>query len=104
MTATTEEETESFSNICCRWLDTVRSLTCKRRAISFRFIPWEEDPYIFVRRRRALRGHGIMIAQKRNLKRETRFTLLRRDYTGNPRLEKKMPLTRRFLFCARGII
>lgn len=45
-----------------------------------------------------------MIAQKRNLKRETRFTLLRRDYTGNPRLEKKMPLTRRFLFCARGII
>ena len=38
-----------------------------------------------------------MIAQKRNLKRETRFTLLRRDYTGNPRLEKKMPLTRRFL-------
>ncbi len=33
-----------------------------------------------------------MIAQKRNLKRETRFTLLRRDYTGNPRLEKKMPL------------
>ena len=45
-----------------------------------------------------------MIAQKRNLKRETRFTLLRRDYTGNPRLEKKMPLTRRFLFCVRGII
>ena len=45
-----------------------------------------------------------MIAQKRNLKRETRFTLLHRDYTGNPRLEKKMPLTRRFLFCARGII
>ena len=33
-----------------------------------------------------------MIAQKRNLKRETRFTLLRRDYTGNPRLEKKRPL------------